>query len=313
MDAGTLVLVNPRASGIRQGGRPCADLDRVCREAGARLLYPNGLEALRAALEEHLLGVEDTGRGCVFLVGGDGTHHHGLTALHWVLRGRPWPRIGLIPAGTVNTTARLWGNGGEPAVVLRRLLASDVTETRPSLRVAEEGGEEHVGFIWGAGLVSRFFERYNQTEGGLLPASVLALRIALGALAGTPLARSVLASSPMRLTLDGQPVSKEYYSLAVTSVHRSVGLGIQVTYRAGEQPDRLHLVASYATPWQLGLQSPRVLLGKPLSRATTVDVLAQEIRVDFLKEGASILDGDWLTARSLTLMVGPSLPAIRGR
>ena len=311
MDASTLVLVNPRASGIRRGGGPCADLERVCREAGAKLVYPDGLGALRATLEEHLRGVEDTGRGRILLVGGDGTHHQGLTALHRVLRGRPWPRIGLVPGGTVNTTARLWGNAGAPPAVLRRLLASGEIEARPSLRLTEEGGEEYVGFIWGAGLVSRFFERYNETEGGVLPASALALRIALGALVGTPLARRVLSSSPMRLTLDGRPIPKERYSLAVASVHRSVGLGIRVTYRAGERPDRLHLVASDASPWRLGLQGPRVLLGVPLGGATTVDELAREIRVDFPGEAASILDGDWLPARTFTLAVGPPLPAIR--
>lgn len=305
----TLVLVNPHAYQIRRGGHPCAALEQVCREAQAGLHYPNSKEALQQTLASYFDALDASEQGRVVFVGGDGTHHAGVTALHRALRGRPWPRVGLVPAGTVNTTARLWGNQGAPAVVLRKLLASQEIALRPSLLLTEEKGEQKLGFIWGAGLVSRFFELYNETGGGVLPASKLALRIATGALVGSPLSRRVLSLSPMRLTLDGVPVPKERYSLAVVSVHNSVGLGIRVTYRAEQQRDRLHLVASDASPLRLGLQGPRVLLGVPLG-GPTVDALVREIRVEFPESAASILDGDWLDARAFSLRPGPTLPVL---
>src|SRR5206468_5726879 len=115
-----------------------------------------------ASLAHELLGAR-----AVILAGGDGAYTAGVTALvHASEREkRDVPPIAFAPGGTVSTTARNWGLRGPLAKYATKLVA-EVAEgrahrdVRPSLRVTDDEGGDRVGFIWGAGLVARFFDAY---------------------------------------------------------------------------------------------------------------------------------------------------------
>ena len=92
-----------------------------------------------------------------------------------------------------------------------------------------------------------------------------------------------------------------------SSVVKNLGLHMMVLYRAGNDPARVHFVASPLGAPLLGPQMPLVLLGKRLLGPGHVDVLAREARVRFAERDAYVLDGDVHAAREVTVRPGPRL------
>jgi len=253
----------------------------------------------------------------VLLAGGDGSATAGVTALVDAYAGAPLPRIGLVPGGTVSTVARNYGFRGAPEVFARRLLVRAKDEAGPTavastLRVTDDDGHARVGFIFGGGLVARFFERYEADGArGYAAAARIVARIFASSFVLGPTARRVLTPVPATITLDGAPQPGRAYSLIVAATVRDLGLGMRLTYRAGEDPSRVHVVASPLGPRALGPQMPLVLLGRPLVGTHHVDALASRAIVDFAGASAPyILDGDLFHARRATIDAGPALTLV---
>lgn len=242
------------------------------------------------------------------VAGGDGTHMAALSAALDVFGPADLPELAFVAAGTVNTTARALGASGTPAAQVRRALASTTVRKAACLRV-ETDVVRH-GFIWGTGLVSSFFDHYDAAGGGALTAARLAAKVAGSALVGGRFGKSVLRRVPFSIAVDGDPPREDEWSLAVTSVLRDVGIGIRVTYRAGEAEDRIHFVASTADPGTLARAFHRTFLARPLGAAATVDALAREVRLRFPGGGRFILDGDGFSADEVILGAGPSFPCV---
>jgi len=253
------------------------------------------------------------GTDVVVLVGGDGSHMCGVSALAQAHVGQALPRIALFPAGTVGTVARSTGAYAArklPAVYARALKGGSArTLAQPTLRVQDDRGGDHVAFMFGAGLVARFFEVYNASpRRGRVRAAQITARLFFGSICGSPFARHVLARERGWLSVDGLAHSAPAWSLVLASVVPDVGLHVRVAYRAREAPPRFHVVASGQSPGALGRQLPRVLAGMPLRGEPTVDALA--LRVEFAfdgDDGAYILDGDVLRASRVRVSPGPGL------
>ncbi len=217
----------------------------------------------------------------------------------------------------MSTTARNWGLRGPLTSYGARLVTAVAAgrvrrDERPSLRVTDDEGGDRIGFIWGAGLVARFFDAYYASpRPGYAGAARIVARIFLGSpltfFGGGALARRVLTPVPCEVTIDGQLQSARGFSLMVSSVVRDLGLHMRVLYRAGEDPARIHFVASPLGAPKLGPQMPLVLLGKRLRGRGHVDVLAREARVRFRSRDAYVLDGDVHAAREVTIRPGPRL------
>ena len=255
------------------------------------------------------------------LAGGDGAYTAGVSA--FARSGAPLPPFAFAPGGTVSTTARNWGLGGPLVPYVKRLFAAIASEhaqrdERPSLRVTDDQGGDRVGFIWGAGLVARFFDAYYAAPH---PGYVGAARIVARIFAGSPLtffgggklARRVLTPVPCEITIDGAVQSSRGYSLIASSVVRNLGLHMLVLYRAGEDPERVHFVASPLGAPLLGPQMPLVLAGRRLRGKGHVDVLAREARVRFAERDSYVLDGDVHVAREVTVRPGPRLVLLSAR
>ncbi len=248
------------------------------------------------------------GDDAVVLAGGDGSYMAGVTALARAFGDRPLPPIALAPGGTVGTVARNWGMRGDPVRWSARLLdriTSGTFETslRPTLRVGER-----VGFIFGAGLVARFFELYEARGAtGNVAAARLVARIFGGSFVGGALARHVLEPVPCSVVVNGETAPFDRVSLLCASVVPDLGLHMRLTYRAGEERDRFHVVATPLGPRALGPQMPLVLAGRPLV-GRRVDELARELELRFPPgSGAYVLDGDLFRADAITVRVGPLL------
>ncbi len=287
-----------------------------------------------AELEEVCVELAARGTDLVLFAGGDGSLMAGVTALARAFGSAPLPSVAPIPGGTVCTVARNWGLAGEPARTLERvLLGPRRVSRRPTLRVRElepaaprvrelepaaargHGGAalaERVGFMFGTGLVARFFELYYAgADPGLAHAGKLALRIFGESFVGGPVARRVLTPLPCTLSVDGEALPAPGWSLVCASVVRDLGLGFVVNHRAGVDPARPHLVASCLSPRRLGPRAPSVLFGRPIGGQGAVDRLAARFEVDFHEpRGAYVLDGELLYASRVTVTAGPLLDVV---
>ncbi len=180
-------------------------------------------------------------------------------------------------------------------------------EGSPTLGVSERSSERRVGFILGTGLVAHFFEKYYaRGGGGYARAASIVARTFTGSFLGDAYSRSVLDPLPCRLTVDGSELAPTAFSLVVTSVVRNLGLGMRVTHRAAEDPERPHLVASPLSARKLGPQAPRVLLARALKGADNFDGLYTELRIEFPEaRGPWVLDGDVFFSNTVQVSAGP--------
>ncbi|MEZ4259255.1 MAG: diacylglycerol kinase family protein [Polyangiaceae bacterium] len=265
----------------------------------------------------------------IAFAGGDGTYMAGLSALEREreLRGLPsLPRVALLPGGTVCTVARSFGfaHGGVASLGAARRVqyiddlldaiacGADATTTTPTLRVkwSDVDGRRHerLAFIFGAGLVSRFFDMYYEGGGpaGLRRAALIVTRVFAGAPVRAPTARRILTPVACTLEIDGADSGLDRASLVVASVLDDLGLGMRLTYRARERGDRFHAVASALGPETLAPQLPLVLMGEPLL-GQGVDALASRMRLRFDAPGSWVLDGDVLQSREVEVALGPTL------
>jgi diacylglycerol kinase family enzyme len=306
---GVHVIVNLNARGL---GGASALREVICsaaRGASAQVY----LTATLAELDEAAQEIASRGARVVVLAGGDGSHMNGLSSLFRAHGGATGlPAVALAPGGTVGTVSRNFGRSGAAHAWTARLLEAVLdgrarTTRTGTLRVSDDRGGVRVGFIFGAGLVARFFDLYYQSaRPGQLAAASIAARVFAGAMVGGRTARFVLDPVPGRIEVDGSEQRGTSWSLVLASVLRDLGLHMRATYRGGQSLDRFHAVASGLPPRALARQLASVLAGRPLKGEPRVDALAEKLRVAFdAPDGAYVLDGDVLHADSVDVVAGP--------
>ncbi|HMY15602.1 MAG TPA: diacylglycerol kinase family protein [Polyangium sp.] len=253
------------------------------------------------------------GSDLVVLSGGDGSFMAGVTALVRAFGSASLPRLALLPGGTVATVARNFGLQGSPVDLLQRLLSRPtdfVPKRSATLRVRQTLGDqtiERIGFIFGTGLVARFFDIYYADGArGYGGAARITARIFVDSFYGGAYSR-VLTPMPCSIEADGAQLAGQAWSLVCAAVVRDLGIGMKVNYRAGESLDRVHLVASQLPPHKLAPRCPRVLMGKNIGGPGHVDDLFRSFVVRFAPEGPFVLDGDMLRASEVHVSAGPTL------
>lgn len=306
------VVLNPHARGLRQGHAQRRAIADEASRGGARVHETGDFEALEALARD----IAARGTSAVILAGGDGSMMRGLSALARAFGEAPLPPLGFAPAGTVGTVARNLGLRGASwggQVVRAACEGTARTDRHPTLRVRCEPAVDYVGFIFGTGLVAHFFDVYHRARHpGLGTAAQIAARVFAGSFVGARFAREVLAPTACAITVDDRRHPAIAWNLVVASVVRDVGLHFLLTYRAGEDESRFHVVASGLPASALGPQMPRVLAGRPLVGEPRVDALARSLRVDFEDpEGHFVLDGEVLRARAVVIEPGPVIDLLR--
>jgi diacylglycerol kinase family enzyme len=305
------VIVNRRAKRLVDGGRCLASIRAAEAASNGRV----GVHETRSLddLDRAVASVRDRGTDLVVLAGGDGSYLAGTTALDRAF-GSELPPLAFAPGGTVCTVARNWGVAGAASTYAGRLVeaalrGATVTTLRPTLRVRDERGGDRVGFIFGAGLVARFFDAYYESPApGIATAAALVGRIFVGTFTGGALARRVLEPGRLGLVVDGARQPADHWSLVAASVVQDLGLHMRLLYRAGDDPGAFHAVASVLPPRALAPQVGRVLAGRPLRGAGHVDALVRELVVELDAGGGAstfVLDGDRIEAGRVTVTPGP--------
>jgi diacylglycerol kinase family enzyme len=271
------VIVNRNAGDLRQDGAVRRALLREAAARGARVHETRTIEELEGGAR----ALSERGAGCVVLAGGDGSHMAGLSALSRAFGGA-MPRVALAPGGTVGIVASQVGGGGRGSAGARatRLLravceGTAVERTTPTLRVRDDAGGDRVAFIFGAGLVARFFDVYDgqpraPRAWSLVLASVVK-DVGLG----------------IRATYRAGERSDRFHAVASTRTPR--GLAMQVpkvlTGRA---------------------------MGRQDGGTDQVDALVKVMRVRFEASGTYVVDGDVVRAREVTVEAGPVVRVMVG-
>lgn len=296
------------------------DVLAVC--AGRADLHPT---SSLAELDEACALLADRGTDLCAFAGGDGTYMAGVTALVRAFGEQRLPRIALLPAGTAATVARNWGSSRNALEALRRLFrAGDQLsfKRRPTLRVreitpgsgADGAAVERIGFIFGTGLVARFFEEYYARGArGYSGSAAIVARVFAESLVGGRYANKILDPLPCTVEVEGVALEPRAWSLVCAAVVPDLGIHMMVTYRAGEDPSRPHLVASALPPRALGPRAPLVLLGRRIGGAGHFDGLVGRFAVRFDQGGHAdgrgpyVLDGDMLRATAVEVGAGPTI------
>ncbi|MDP8999499.1 MAG: hypothetical protein M3O46_05250 [Myxococcota bacterium] len=309
---GVDIILNRNARRLANDGRLYRNLLAAASRGSARVHETRTLHDLDRVVRE----IAGRGTDAVVLAGGDGSHMAGVSALSATF-GMALPPVALAPCGTVCTVSRNFGIHGNSGAWATRLVVgvcSGAThiERKATLRVSDETGGDRVGFIFGAGLVARFFDvYYASSRSGLTNAAVIAGRVFAGSFVGTAFARRILQPTRCTASIDGVPHPGREWRLILASVVRDVGLHLLATYRGGEALDRFHVVASGAPPRALAAQAPRVLAGLPLRGDPRIDALARSLTVHFdATSGAYVLDGDVFHTREARVEPGPVLPLL---
>jgi diacylglycerol kinase (ATP) len=318
------VIVNTTA---RQYRTRTALIDRMAGAcSGAASLHAT---SSLTELEEVCRELARRGTDLIALSGGDGSFMAGVTALVRAFGEDALPPLALLPGGTVATVARNWGMVGDPAVLLRRLLRERRGANggvgairRATLRVSaatRQGTEERIGFIFGTGLVAKFFDVYYESGGdGYDTAARIVARIFVESFYGGAFSRRVLDPLPCTVDVEGLALAPRAWSLICASVVRDLGIHMHVTYRAGEDLARPHLVASALLPGELGPRAPLVLAGRRLGGRDHFDDLVRDFTIRFDADtdasmpgdGPYILDGDRLRAREVRISAGPPIDVV---
>jgi diacylglycerol kinase (ATP) len=314
------VIVNTTARHFR-GSSLLDDVLATC--AGRADLHPT---SSLAELDEVCALLAERGTDLCALAGGDGSFMAGTTALARAFGERRLPRLALVPGGTAATVARNWVSSRGALETLRRLFAAGDAlgfSRRPTLRVRElaragdsaaaassAGDAERIGFIFGTGLVARFFEEYYARGArGYSGAAAIVARVFAESFVGGAYARKILDPLPCTVEAEGRRLAPEAWSLVCASVVPDLGIHMMVTYRAGEDLARPHLVASALPPRALGPRAPLVLLGKRIGGEGHFDDLVESFVVRFPEAGDGrgpyVLDGDMLRAAAVEVTAGP--------
>lgn len=295
------VLCNPRS------GRVLRDLDAV-RELGRDLageLYREVAEP--AEIAEALSDLTEMGVATLCIVGGDGTVHGALTALHASRPEEPWPVIAPVPGGSTNMTAQDLGAGGS---LMERLLAirawrddpareegdADRALVNRSMLCVEHGGNDALcGMFFGAGTVAegvRFFDQRlrglplgAQKTSGLSLARVL-LSVAVRGTQGETVGCSVTKS------VDGHtPTDHRCIFCLATTLHRLI-LGTRPYWGEGDGPVHFTLVEKSARAFWRSL--PRIARGRAGARLTPErGYLSQNANsVELTFDGPFVVDGE---------------------
>ncbi len=301
------VLCNPRS------GRVLRELDAV-RELGRELggdLYREAAEPTEIA--EALGELTGMGVGTLCIVGGDGTVHGALTALHASKPDEPWPVIAPVPAGSTNMTAQDLGAGGS---LMERLLAlrayrdaqgrqgpgaEGALISRPMLCLEHGKNEALCGMFFGAGAIAdgvRFFDQRlrglplgDRNTSGLSIARVLfslAVRGPRGESVGCSVARAV----------DGHaPTDHLCIFCLATTLHRLI-LGTRPYWGEEDGPVHFTLVEKSARAFWRSL--PRIARGRPGARLTPErGYLSQNLNaVELTFDGPFVVDGEVYHARA---------------
>ena len=292
----TGVLVNANARRHKRGGALVRAYEALTDEVAVTTSLDDLPKAVRA--------LQHRGVDTVAISGGDGAVHRGLSAVVREWDG-PLPSFALLPAGTMNTVARGLGVRGGPARVLERVATG---QGRRVVRRPIDAEQGRVGFLVGTGFWARFLSEYDARSG---PGAVRAAGVLARGLASTliqgPFVRALFESVPARVSLDGELVDGEQFTMVAAGAVPSVGLGFAPFTDIDAAPNAFHALAFQSRPAAVARQLPSLYRGGA-PRPPDVGRRVQSLVIEAERPFTWAIDGDVQPETDrLVLSPGPEL------
>lgn len=247
--------------------------------------------------------------------GGDGTLHGTLTAFVHAYGDRPLPKIAFLRGGTMNNTASCLGIRGAPERILSDLILkyhSDEPFRTTELDLLEVNGR--YGFIFGTGVVARFLQHYERTDGEPSPtrAALLLLRYMLSGLVNGKAVAGLCARFDAQITVDAQPLPFRNYTMLFAGTIETLCFSFRPLYRAREMPGHFQLVGISATPRHLLASFPSAILARPSSSECFADRVGKRAVIELAEPMIYTIDGDFPEGptRRIELAMGPRVSCI---
>jgi diacylglycerol kinase family enzyme len=300
------VLVNAGAGRVRR------DPSLV---GGLRALAPPGRVFATKhpdEIEPALARLRADGVDSLAIVGGDGTVTAALTALARAWPSHAYPRVALLPGGSVNTIPTWFSGAGSPDRLLARLLqAGDDPRERvcQPLEVRAEEAPPRLGMIFGNGAVCRWLDLYHaQPRRGPIGAAAVLTRALVSVATGGPLARALFRPFEASVEIDGEAAVRGDFTAMAAGALPVLGLGFRPFFHAGDARGTFHWIMTDARPWELGLDFPAARVGRRRPGTRLRDFRTRSVRVRAAEPQAYTVDGDvFARAASLELRAGPPL------
>jgi diacylglycerol kinase family enzyme len=252
------VVHNPFARRNRREKNLAWELRNLLREKGE--LFQTGHSAELVPLAERCL---EGNLPVLGINGGDGSIHAVLTAFTKVYGGRRLPKFLILRGGTMNTVAKSLGLKGTPETILRKWIESEMKGGARVIRHQTLSVNGNVGFIAGAGVVTRFLDAYyDDGNTGAVKALSMVGSIVPGAVFGSGKVLRMFKPVRMKVVHEGKDLGRDRYTAVLASTVREVGLGFKLTSRCYEKPGAFHLIAADVPPFALVPRVFRLWAGK---------------------------------------------------
>ncbi len=267
---------------------------------------PRGLDALLESIQT----VYDKRADVLCIHGGDGTVHQTFTAL-WKVYGEhtPYPHIAILKGGTMNNIARNVGvSFWSSAQSLLRDLVSDKPMqvcTRHPLII----DESQSGFIYGNAALAPFLEDYYT---GRPPSPAkgfwMFCKTTWSAIFNTAYSQRILKPVPMNISIDGESVPNNAYTMLGLSTVADLGFYFRPFYNTFVDPSSLQLIAMTCSPLHIVKVLPQLWLAKPTRKNYILDRVGKEIHFEYDSPQVITIDGDVYPPKSSeTIRVGPAV------
>jgi diacylglycerol kinase (ATP) len=303
------VITNPRSRVNKRDPARMRQLGYLLGSRGAAEATRTLDDLYRAAEEFRAAGIDILG-----INGGDGTIHVTLSAFLQVYGEAPFPKVAILPGGTLNTIAAGLSIRGNPQEMLYEVIDRyHQGEELPTVECNILGVGERYGFIFGNGIVANFLEAYYATG---RPSPIMGAKVLLRAIASTifrtAFSRRLFRRFVGQVTVDGQAWARRDFVTVMGATVPEIGIGFKPFYRYDETPGHFPLLGLHCSPFGVVTDLPRIYRGRPMRRDKVISVTAREARLQSEEPFAYTIDGDLYTgATDLRLAIGPRLRLIR--
>lgn len=307
------IIVNPKAKRMSRDRTLAAQIEQIVRDR-AFVKETENEERLFNILNEY----KESEIKILGIAGGDGTIMRVLTAMRKVYEPSYYPYIALLKGGNVNRITKHLEINGNPVTILEKLLRlynqAVINGKQFPFRYQKTLliDDNYVCTMFGTGLAGRFFEEYYKGGGvGIAKAGTLLWKFAGGGLLGTPFAKRVLSGIGASITIDGNQLPYDKYTIIGASTIRDVGLGIKAFYRADAVPDTFHFLATKLDINSLAKQLPSVVLRNlPMKGKDNNDFVCREVDIKLDEPFPWVIEGDVYYDPEINIKIGPLLKVI---
>jgi len=274
-----------------------------------QLYSPKDLESLEGVARHFL----ERGVEVLAINGGDGTAHVVLSAFVHVYGETPLPKIALLRGGTMNTVAAGLGIRGRPEGLLGKLV--DQYHAGESLPVVERNllmVEDHVGFLFGNGLVTRMLDVYY---GGSEPTPWKAFRLLVRAVCSTIVGgafiKRLIAPIAVEVELDGRPLPHRHWLALMAGTVEDIGMRFRPFTRVTRHPGCMEVMGIACTVKRLMMLLPAMRRAHLMEDPDVAMELGQRLVMRSAEPIPYTIDGDcYPGSRELMIRVGPRVQLV---